>query len=241
MVTANVQRLTVSWPDARVCFYRGEVVLPGPVSRIEAKTLMYSSCAWVRGGVLVAASVQRLAITPLNHKQWVCPPRSHANKSPPRPAVANLLMAVTKNCAMANTPRLQVETHQDVLETSASRPAGTSLLKLLRMALPQTKPSRCAGTVGTRHSHTHPRLGTNTNSSGPWLTSCPVRSPTYISCRAAFVVLHHPQCMGSKVVRGRVPGVAPLRPKAALLVDRWLGGRVANCSPNFLKRENVKT
>ena len=66
MVTANVQRL----PDARVCFYRGEVVLPGPVSRIEAKTLMYSSCAWVRGGVLVAASVRRLAITPLNHKQW---------------------------------------------------------------------------------------------------------------------------------------------------------------------------
>jgi len=144
MVTANVQRLTVSWPDARVCFYRGEVVLPGPVSRIEAKTLMYSSCAWVRGGVMVAASVQRLAITPLNHKQWVCPPRSHANKSPLRPAVAKLLMAVTKNCAMANTPRLQVETHQDVLETSASRPAGTSLLARFSSfsAWPTPKPSQ---------------------------------------------------------------------------------------------------
>ena len=44
------------------------------------------------------------------------------------------------------------------------------------------------------------------------------------------------QCMGAE------PRGAPLRPKAPLWVDRWLGGRVAIRSPKILhvkKRENV--
>ena len=46
MVTASVQRLTISWPTAWVSS-RGAVVLSGPVSRIEAKTLSqpYDSAA----------------------------------------------------------------------------------------------------------------------------------------------------------------------------------------------------
>ena len=39
---------------------------------------------------------------------------------------------------------------------------------------------------------------------------------------------------------GAEPGGAPLRPKAPLWVDRWLGGRVAVRSPKILARENVK-
>ena len=58
-------------------------------------------------------SVQRLTT---HHKQWVWPPRSHANKSPPRTAVHDLLLAVAKPCATANAPRLQVKTRP--LETT---------------------------------------------------------------------------------------------------------------------------
>ena len=41
---------------------------------------------------------------------------------------------------------------------------------------------------------------------------------------------------------GAEPGGAPLRPKAPLWVDGWLGGRVAKRSPKFCtrERENVK-
>ena len=75
-------------------------------------TSRLGSCAWVRGGVMVP-SVQRLTT---HHKQWVWPPRSHANKSPPRTAVHDLLLAVAKPCATANAPRLQVKTRP--LETT---------------------------------------------------------------------------------------------------------------------------
>ena len=46
MVTPSVQRLTISWPTSWVSS-RGAVVLSGPVSRIEAKTLSqpYDSAA----------------------------------------------------------------------------------------------------------------------------------------------------------------------------------------------------
>ena len=37
---------------------------------------------------------------------------------------------------------------------------------------------------------------------------------------------------------GAEPGGAPLRPKAPLWVDRWLGGRVAKRSPKII---HVKT
>ena len=36
MVTASVQHLTISWPTVWV-FYRGAVVLSGPVSRVRSK------------------------------------------------------------------------------------------------------------------------------------------------------------------------------------------------------------
>ena len=75
-------------------------------------TSRLGSCAGVRGGVMVP-SVQRLTT---HHKQWVWPPRSHANKSPPRTAVHNLLLAVAKPCATANAPRLQLKTRP--LETT---------------------------------------------------------------------------------------------------------------------------
>ena len=55
-----------------------------------------------------------------HHKQWVWPPRSHANKSPPRIAVENLLLAVANTCATATSPRLKMlKTRR--LETTSSK------------------------------------------------------------------------------------------------------------------------
>ena len=42
-----------------------------------------------------------------HHQQWVWPPRSHANRSPSRIAVENLLLAVSNTCDTATEPRLK--------------------------------------------------------------------------------------------------------------------------------------
>ena len=168
MVTASVQRLTISWPAARVSF-RGEVELTSSLRRASLARVSdpsidpespYDSAAvapddggdpkvvdrWLFrralvgrwksiGGALANRSSSRPP-TPLqgrcknlawdhargcavvlwstafdarpHHKQWVWPPRSCANKSPPRIAVENLLLAVANTCATATAPRLKM-------------------------------------------------------------------------------------------------------------------------------------
>ena len=178
MVTASVQRLTISWPAARVSF-RGEVELTSSLRRASLARVSdpsidpespYDSAAvapddggdpkvvdrWLFrralvgrwksiGGALANRSSSRPP-TPLqgrcknlawdhargcavvlwstafdarpHHKQWVWPPRSCANKSPPRIAVENLLLAVATTCATATSPRLtMLKTRR--LETSS--------------------------------------------------------------------------------------------------------------------------
>jgi hypothetical protein len=179
MVTASVQRLTISWPAARVSF-RGEVQLTSSLRRASLARVSdpsidhespYDSAAvapddggdpkvvvntWLFlralvgrwksiGGALANRSSSRLP-TPLqgrcknltwdhargcavvfwskafnarpHHKQWVWPPRSYANKSPPRTAVENLLLDMAKTLATAKAPSLpMLKTRQ--LETTS--------------------------------------------------------------------------------------------------------------------------
>ena len=89
-------------------------------------TSRLGSCAWVRGGVMVP-SVQRLTT---HHKQWVWPPRSHANKSPPRTAVHDLLLAVAKPCAVLRPTRLTFKSRPVRWRQRDSRQADASPLQL---------------------------------------------------------------------------------------------------------------
>ena len=73
--------------------------------QMEGTSSRLGSCAWVCGGAITG-------LTAFNdrphHKQWVWPPRSHANKSLPRTAVENHLLAVANTCATATAPRLKM-------------------------------------------------------------------------------------------------------------------------------------